>query len=105
SGLVYLIGRYYDPAIGQFLSVDPLVDETGQPYAYTGDDPVNGTDPLGQCWPSWACGVENAGASLLSGAAEYVVPLAQGEFEQQFASTFGPLEPIVDGFENDLIPN
>jgi hypothetical protein len=27
--------------------VDPLVDETGQPYAYTGDDPVNGTDPMG----------------------------------------------------------
>jgi hypothetical protein len=23
------------------------VNETGQPYAYTGDDPVNGTDPLG----------------------------------------------------------
>jgi hypothetical protein len=27
--------------------VDPLVDETGQPYAYTGDDPVNGVDPSG----------------------------------------------------------
>lgn len=25
--------------------------ETGQPYAYTGDDPVNGVDPLG-LWPS-----------------------------------------------------
>ena len=39
------LGAYYDPATGQFLSVDPLVDETGQPYAYTGDDPVNGVDP------------------------------------------------------------
>ena len=28
-----------------------MVDENGQPYAYTGDDPVNGTDPLG-LWPS-----------------------------------------------------
>ncbi len=36
---------------GQFLSVDPLVDETGQPYAYTGDDPVDGVDPMG-LWPS-----------------------------------------------------
>jgi RHS repeat-associated protein len=43
------VGRYYDPGTGQFLSVDPLVDETGQPYAYTGDDPVNGTDPSGLC--------------------------------------------------------
>jgi RHS repeat-associated protein len=41
------INRYYDPTTGQFLSVDPLVDATGQPYAYTGDDPVNGVDPLG----------------------------------------------------------
>ena len=45
-----LVGRYYDPGTGQFLSVDPDVAETGQPYAYTGDDPVNGTDPLGLYW-------------------------------------------------------
>jgi uncharacterized protein RhaS with RHS repeats len=41
------VGRYYDPATGQFLTVDPLVDETGQPYAYTGGDPVNAKDPAG----------------------------------------------------------
>ena len=35
------------PEHGQFLNVDPLVDETGEAYAYTGDDPVNETDPLG----------------------------------------------------------
>jgi hypothetical protein len=27
--------------------VDPDVAETGQPYAYAGDDPVNESDPLG----------------------------------------------------------
>ena len=47
TGLLYLINRYYDPATGQFVSVDPMVDQTGQPYAYTGDDPVNDVDPLG----------------------------------------------------------
>lgn len=41
------IHRYYDPATGQFLSVDPLVAVTQQPYAYVGDDPLNETDPLG----------------------------------------------------------
>jgi hypothetical protein len=29
--------------------VDPLVDETGQPYAYAGDDPANQPDPTGLC--------------------------------------------------------
>jgi hypothetical protein len=42
-----LIDRYYDPSTGQFLSVDPKVATTGQAYAYTGDDPVNGKDPSG----------------------------------------------------------
>ncbi len=44
------MNRYYDPVTGQFLSLDPLVDETGQSYAYTGDDPVDGVDPSGLCW-------------------------------------------------------
>lgn len=47
--------RYYDPSTGQFLTVDPLVDQTGQPYAYTGDDPVNSVDMLGLC-PSYIPG-------------------------------------------------
>jgi uncharacterized protein RhaS with RHS repeats len=42
-----LVHRYYDPTTGQFLSVDPLVDATGTPYAYADDDPVNSTDPTG----------------------------------------------------------
>ena len=32
-GPSYLIGRYYDPATGQFLSVDPKVQQTLEPYA------------------------------------------------------------------------
>lgn len=48
SGLDYLVNRYYDPSSAQFLSVDPDVAQTGQPYAYTEDDPLNATDPLGK---------------------------------------------------------
>lgn len=47
SGLIYLINRYYDPVTGQFLSVDPDVARTHEPYVYTGGDPVNAIDPLG----------------------------------------------------------
>jgi len=49
TGLIYLINRYYDPVTGQFISVDPLVAQTGQPYSYTGGDPVNAIDPSGMC--------------------------------------------------------
>jgi len=48
-GTISLVHRYYDPATEQFISVDPLVDETGTPYAYVGGDPVNNLDRLGLC--------------------------------------------------------
>jgi RHS repeat-associated protein len=44
SGLLYLTHRYYDPTSGQFLTVDPLVDQTGAPYSYAADNPVNESD-------------------------------------------------------------
>ncbi|MGO8862227.1 MAG: RHS repeat-associated core domain-containing protein, partial [Acidimicrobiales bacterium] len=47
TGLIYLVHRYYDPVTGQFLSIDPDLATTNQPYAYVGDDPVNGSDPSG----------------------------------------------------------
>ncbi len=37
----------YDPTTGQFMSVDPDLAETDQPYAYAGDDSVNEADPTG----------------------------------------------------------
>jgi len=42
-----LFNRYYDPASYQFLSIDPKVGTTLQPYAFVGGDPLNDTDPLG----------------------------------------------------------
>jgi uncharacterized protein RhaS with RHS repeats len=42
-----VVNRYYDPTTGSFVSVDPDVIETGQMYAYAGDDPVDDVDPLG----------------------------------------------------------
>jgi RHS repeat-associated protein len=47
-GLDYLRGRYYDPAIGRFISPDPLSFASGSHlYRYVANDPVNGADPLG----------------------------------------------------------
>jgi len=49
TGLIYLRARVYDPTTAQFMSVDPLVAETGEAYSYAGDDPVNAGDPSGLC--------------------------------------------------------
>lgn len=55
TGLYYMRARWYDPATGQFLSVDPLVAQTGLPYSYAGDNPVNEGDPSGLLspFPPW----------------------------------------------------
>jgi RHS repeat-associated protein len=50
TGLVYLINRYYDPTTDEFLSIDPDVATTDQPYVFTNDDPLNSSDPTG-LWP------------------------------------------------------
>jgi RHS repeat-associated protein len=47
SGLTYLNNRYYDPTIGNFTSVDPLIASTGTPYLYGGGNPTTADDPTG----------------------------------------------------------
>jgi RHS repeat-associated protein len=47
TGIQYLRARYYDPAVGQFLSSDPLVVSTVDAYGYVGRDPINEIDPSG----------------------------------------------------------
>ncbi|MEV0607139.1 RHS repeat-associated core domain-containing protein [Polymorphospora rubra] len=51
TGLTSLGAREYDPAVGRFLSVDPVVDH-GEPqqmhgYAYANNSPATYTDPSG----------------------------------------------------------
>ena len=66
----YLDNRYYNPSTGQFISVDPLVAATQQPYAYAGGDPIDNTDPTGLCGGPLGIGciAEDAGNFLAGGA-------------------------------------
>jgi RHS repeat-associated protein len=48
TGLIYLRARASDPGTGQFLSVDPLLKATGEPYNYVKDDPENSADLAGE---------------------------------------------------------
>ncbi|HEY0199897.1 MAG TPA: RHS repeat-associated core domain-containing protein [Rhodanobacter sp.] len=53
TGLVYMQARYYDPAVGRFLSVDPAGSGANKsldfsPYAYAADNPIKNIDPDGK---------------------------------------------------------
>lgn len=68
SGLYYLRARYFDAATGKFLTRDPMLGVTRQPYTYVKDNPLNKTDPSGLCdWWNVACG-----AQALAKAAHHV---------------------------------
>jgi len=62
--LDYAFARYYSPRLGRFLSTDPVGGSTGDlqshnAYAYTHNNPLNGTDPSGMvdCHPEEGCWV------------------------------------------------
>lgn len=53
TNLVYMQARYYDPATGHFLSVDPAAPTAGNSfnfnrYAYTNNNPILNIDPNGR---------------------------------------------------------
>ncbi len=52
TGLVYMQQRYYDPAVGRFISPDPVVPTPGNVfnfgrYTYANNNPMRYTDPTG----------------------------------------------------------
>lgn len=70
SGLYYMRSRMYCPSWGRFCQPDTIGYAGGNNlYAYVGNDPLNGTDPSGTCYP-WCTAaigaVVGAGAAILS---------------------------------------
>ena len=69
DGLVATDHRLYDPTIGRFLTIDPLLDQTRDPYGYGSANPATWSDPSGLCavamvgggcplaWPELVSGV------------------------------------------------
>ncbi|WOI21613.1 RHS repeat-associated core domain-containing protein [Nonlabens ulvanivorans] len=47
TGNYYYGARYYNPKFSQWLSVDPLAEQTMDSYGYVWNNPLNYTDPTG----------------------------------------------------------
>jgi RHS repeat-associated protein len=59
TGLIWLNARKYDPNTAQFMSIDPMLESTNEPYTYVQNNPLNATDLSGLCSSSgplsWEC--------------------------------------------------
>jgi RHS repeat-associated protein len=71
TGLQYLNFRYYDPALGRFISPDDwdptLLGVGTNRYAYAGNDPVNKSDRNGHSFASAVGAIGNAISGFFSG--------------------------------------
>jgi len=80
TGLYYYRARYYDPALGQFVSADPIGFAAGDLniYTYVENDPFNWTDPSGLqtgiCKPGAGTPLNNTGPICGAGVAAAITP-------------------------------
>ncbi|OOG49138.1 hypothetical protein B0E50_06995 [Rhodanobacter sp. C01] len=87
TGLSYMQARYYDPAIGRFISVDPIVPTAGNAfnfnrYTYVNNNPINHIDPNGKCLEDLcigeaiaACAATPCGTAVVAAGAALVATL------------------------------
>jgi RHS repeat-associated protein len=94
TGLIYLRARVYDPATAQFLSVDPAVMSTQEPYAYASDNPTNAADPSGR-------------ESLLGEVGHFLEPLNPIKYYEEEVKSYedgcGYFASVAHGLEGAVV--
>ncbi|MEW2116097.1 RHS repeat-associated core domain-containing protein [Streptomyces sp. NPDC005474] len=86
TGLTHLGAREYDPTIGKFISVDPIIDYT-QPqqingYAYANNSPVTYADPSGLITPECREGLLTCRGGVPVTSTPREVQQAQSDFSK-----------------------
>lgn len=92
TGLVHLGAREYDPLIGRFISVDPVIDSDDpqqmQGYAYADNAPITAEDASGQ-WPNWNKLVKNVTHAVVQAAT------STGKFVYDHAGTISTITGVA----------
>ncbi|TEB06806.1 tRNA3(Ser)-specific nuclease WapA precursor [Pelotomaculum schinkii] len=87
TGTYYLRGRYYNPAIGRFISADSYLGKDNDPlslnlYTYCANDPVNYNDPSGHfVFNALAAGIGAAIGGIFNTAFSVIGDLWTGDLQ------------------------
>ena len=103
TGKVAMGARWYTPSTGDFDSADtvqvnPDPDSAmADPFAYAGDDPLDGTDPSGHCggWMSFACSVVHTVSHAVSSGLNTVRRAAASAWDSTFSFGGSYFEAIL----------
>ncbi|WP_328534757.1 RHS repeat-associated core domain-containing protein [Micromonospora zamorensis] len=111
TGLTHLGAREYDPAIGRFVSADPLIDPNNPSdlggYAYSRNSPITSSDPSGLVpWDDYHVPGANSGTGykaltqVSSTSAIYVDQNGYPHFQRPKGKTVHESETKAVGFLN-----
>jgi RHS repeat-associated protein len=95
TGLAWLGARKYDTSTGQFMSIDPAIEATGEAYVYVRDNPENAQDVSGNC----TCSGGGGGIPPVAADATAVTPNGTGDFVANWTAAFivGTAEGLITG--------
>ncbi|WP_415949940.1 RHS repeat domain-containing protein [Streptomyces sp. KLOTTS4A1] len=105
TGLTHLGAREYDPVLGRFLSVDPLLiteDPTQHnPYVYGNNNPATFADPTGEAYPECASGQYHC--TYGKGGSGDIKTITYGKnYEKVTKSVGGTLAPSYVKYRNKM---
>ncbi|MGW9245343.1 RHS repeat domain-containing protein [Streptomyces badius] len=90
TGLTHIGAREYDPSIGRFVSVDPILEadkpQTMNGYAYAANNPVSFSDPSGEALEECVSGMYkcSGGTKVVGKGANYKKIVAQNKKNSEY---------------------
>jgi uncharacterized protein RhaS with RHS repeats len=109
------VARGYDPAVGRFMTIDPLAEKyySVSPYAYCGNNPINRVDPTGMDWYqsndtkyyTWYDGNEERDGYTYIGEKGSVLGEFESIIDNLLTGTYKVKSMFSEGFTFDIAPN